>query len=83
MPALIASARIAAPGAVIGAMLTEWLAAGQGMGYGMLQDSNSFNYVDIRASVALLTGVSVLLYNVIAVLESAVLARFSLGEANA
>ena len=49
----------------------------------MLQDANSFNYVDIWASVALLTGVSVLLYDVIAVLELAVLARFSLGEANA
>ena len=83
MPALFAAARIAVPGAVIGAMLAEWLATGQGMGYGMLQDANSFNYVDIWASVALLTGVSVLLYNVIAVLESAVLARFSLRDANA
>ena len=83
MPALFASARIAVPGAVIGAMLAEWLATGQGMGYGMLQDANSFNYVDIWASVALLTGVSVLLYNVIAILESAVLTRFSLRDANA
>jgi ABC-type nitrate/sulfonate/bicarbonate transport system permease component len=83
LPALFASARIAVPGAVIGAMLAEWLATGQGMGYGMLQDANSFNYVDIWASVALLTGVSVLLYNIIAILESAVLARFSLRDANA
>jgi ABC-type nitrate/sulfonate/bicarbonate transport system permease component len=83
VPALFASARIAVPGAVIGAMLAEWLATGQGMGYGMLQDANSFNYVDIWASVALLTGVSVLLYNVIAIAESAVLARFSLRDANA
>ncbi len=65
------------------AMLAEWLATGQGMGYGMLQDANSFNYVDIWASAALLTGVSVLLYNVIAILESAVHARFSLRDANA
>jgi ABC-type nitrate/sulfonate/bicarbonate transport system permease component len=80
LPALFASARIAVPGAVIGAMLAEWLATGQGMGYGMLQDANSFNYVDIWASVALLTGVSVLLYNLIAIAESAVLARYSLRE---
>ena len=71
------------PGAVIGAMLAEWLATGQGMGYGMPQDANSFNDVDIWASAALLTGVSVLLYNVIAVLGSAVPARFSLRDANA
>ena len=42
-------------GAVVGAMLAEWLATGLGMGYGMLQDANTFNYVDIWASVALLT----------------------------
>jgi len=83
VPALFASARIAVPGAVIGAMLAEWLATGQGMGYGMLQDANSFNYVDIWASAALLTGVSVLLYNMIAIAETAVLARFSLRDANA
>ena len=46
------------PGAVIGAMLAEWLATGQGMGYGMQ-------------------------YNSIAILESAVPARFSLRGANA
>ena len=78
LPALFASARIAVPGAVVGAMLAEWLATGVGMGYGMLQDANSFNYVDIWASAALLTGVSVLLYNLIAVAESAVLTRFSM-----
>jgi ABC-type nitrate/sulfonate/bicarbonate transport system permease component len=78
LPALFASARIAVPGAVVGAMLAEWLATGVGMGYGMLQDANSFNYVDIWASAALLTGVSVLLYNIIAIAESAVLTRFSM-----
>lgn len=80
LPALFASARVAVPGAVIGAMLAEWLATGKGMGYGMLQDANAFNYVDIWASVALLTGVSVLLYNIIAIAESAVLSRFSLRD---
>ncbi len=78
LPALFASARIAVPGAVVGAMLAEWLATGVGMGYGMLQDANSFNYVDIWASAALLTGVSVVLYNLIAIAESGVLARFSM-----
>ena len=78
LPALFASARIAVPGAVIGAMLAEWLATGVGMGYGMLQDANSFNYVDIWASAALLTGVSVVLYNLVAIAESAALTRFSM-----
>ena len=44
------------PGAVvIGAMPAEWLATGQGMGYGMRQDANSFNYADIWASAARLS----------------------------
>jgi len=81
LPALFASARIAAPGAVVGAMLAEWLATGVGMGYGMLLDANTFNYVDIWASASLLTAVSVLLYNLISIAESAVLARFSLSDA--
>jgi ABC-type nitrate/sulfonate/bicarbonate transport system permease component len=81
LPALFASARIAAPGAVVGAMLAEWLATGVGMGYGMLLDANTFNYVDIWASAALLTAASVLLYNLISIAESAVLARFSLSDA--
>ena len=38
----------------------------------MLEDANSFNYVDIWASAALLTGVSVLLYNMIAIAETAI-----------
>jgi ABC-type nitrate/sulfonate/bicarbonate transport system permease component len=68
---------------VIGRVLAEWLATGQGMGYGMLQDANSFHSVGIWASVALLAGVPVLVYYVIAVLESAVLTRFALRDANA
>jgi ABC-type nitrate/sulfonate/bicarbonate transport system permease component len=83
LPALFASARIGVPGAVIGAMLAEWLATGKGLGYAMLQDANSFDYGHLWASVALLTGVSVLLYNAIAVAESAVLARFALRDRGA
>ena len=37
---------------VIGAMPAEWLATGQGMGYGMRQDANSFDYADIWAPAA-------------------------------
>ena len=37
LPALFASLRIAAPLALIGALLAEWLATGKGLGYLMLQ----------------------------------------------
>lgn len=78
LPALFASARVGVPGSIVGAMLAEWLATGQGLGYAMLQDSNTFDYNHLWASVAVLTAVSVLCYNAIAAAETLVLARFSL-----
>jgi ABC-type nitrate/sulfonate/bicarbonate transport system permease component len=80
LPALFASARIGVPGALIGAMLAEWLATGKGLGYGMLQDSNTFDYDHLWASVAMLTLVSVLLYNAIAAIENLMVARFAFGS---
>jgi ABC-type nitrate/sulfonate/bicarbonate transport system permease component len=77
LPALFASARVGVPGSIVGAMLAEWLATGQGLGYAMLQDANLFDYDHLWASVAVLTLVSVLFYNAIAAVETVVLARFS------
>ena len=37
VPAFFASARVGVPGALIGAMLAEWLSTGQGLGYAMLK----------------------------------------------
>lgn len=76
LPAFFASARVAVPGALIGALLAEWLATGQGLGYGMLLDSQTFEYTQLWASVAVLTVVSVLVYYLVAALEGLVLARF-------
>jgi ABC-type nitrate/sulfonate/bicarbonate transport system permease component len=44
VPAFFASARVGAPGALIGALLAEWLAIGQGLGYAMLKDTQTFEY---------------------------------------
>ena len=76
LPALFASARVGVPGALIGAMLAEWLATGKGLGYAMLQDSNTFDYDHLWASVVVLTTVSVVIYYGVAALEAVVLARF-------
>ena len=38
---------------LIGAALAEWLATGQGMGYGMAQDADGFDYADILARFSL------------------------------
>jgi ABC-type nitrate/sulfonate/bicarbonate transport system permease component len=76
LPSIFASARIAVPGALIGALLAEWLATGKGLGAQMLSDGATFLYDDLWASVVVITVVSVLIYAAVGVLETAVLSRF-------
>lgn len=77
LPSLFASARIAAPLAVIGALLAEFLATGEGLGYLMLQAVSTFEADQMWSGVAIVTVFSVLLYAVISALEQLVLARFA------
>jgi ABC-type nitrate/sulfonate/bicarbonate transport system permease component len=77
LPSLFAGARVGVPGALVGAMLAEWLATGKGLGYAMLQDTNTFEYTDLWASVAVLTTVSVALYGAVTILQTLVLRRFA------
>jgi ABC-type nitrate/sulfonate/bicarbonate transport system permease component len=81
LPSLFASARLGVPSSLVGAMLAEWLATGKGLGYSMLLDPQSFDYAALWASVAVLTLVSIVLYNVVAGMETAVLRRFGNGAA--
>ncbi|ROO89681.1 ABC-type nitrate/sulfonate/bicarbonate transport system permease component [Actinocorallia herbida] len=76
LPAFFTSARISAPGAIIGAMLAEWLATGKGIGYRMLQDVSTFESDNLWTSVVVITLVSLAVYSVISVVENIVLARF-------
>lgn len=76
LPAFFASARIAVPGSIIGALLAEWLATGKGLGWTMLQAGVTFDYSAVWASVVIITTVSVIGYAVVGIIETAVLARF-------
>lgn len=76
LPSVFAAARISVPGSLIGALVAEWLATGQGLGGRILKDIGAFGYADLWASIAALTAVSVVLYTVLGLLESAVLSRF-------
>lgn len=81
MPSLFAAARVSVPGAVTGALLAEWLSTGQGIG-GMIQKfSASARFDDLWASVALITIITLLLYNLVQVAETAVLARMGMTTA--
>ena len=80
LPALFASARIAAPLALVGALLAEWLATGQGLGYLMLTAIPTAQYAKMWASVMIITVASVVLYSFISGIETYVLARYAPGQ---
>jgi ABC-type nitrate/sulfonate/bicarbonate transport system permease component len=77
LPALFASLRIAAPLALVGALLAEWLATGQGLGYQILASGALSNYNGLWSRVVVVTLCSVGLYKAIGGLEKLVMARFS------
>lgn len=77
LPALFASLRIASPLAIIGALLAEWLATAQGLGYLMLQSMVNFSLDTLWAAGALVTIFSVILYNVVSSVEGVVLAKYA------
>jgi ABC-type nitrate/sulfonate/bicarbonate transport system permease component len=76
MPAIFAAARISVPGALIGALVSEWLATGKGTGGVILTDIGAFGYSNLWASIVVLTSFSILLYTVVGLLETFVLARY-------
>ncbi len=80
LPALFASLRIAAPLALVGGLLAEWLATGDGLGYLMLESISTFKIDQLWSGVALVTTYSVVLYYGIASVERLVLARFGDGR---
>ncbi|GAA2364332.1 ABC transporter permease subunit [Nonomuraea africana] len=77
MPAVFASARISVPASIIGALIAEWLATGEGIGAEILRAIGGFRYDRVWADIVVVTGVSILAYAVVGVVESLVLARFS------
>jgi ABC-type nitrate/sulfonate/bicarbonate transport system permease component len=75
LPAIFASARIAAPGALLGAILAEWLSSGQGLGNLMVTSSSTANYSMLWACVVAITAVSIFIYNAVSAVERPVVAR--------
>jgi ABC-type nitrate/sulfonate/bicarbonate transport system permease component len=75
VPAIFASARISVPGALIGALLAEWLATGRGMGARLQTSVFEFGYDDLWAGVVVLTVVSLLIYAAVSAIESIVTTR--------
>ena len=78
LPSLFAAARVSVPGAVTGALLAEWLSTGAGIGGSILKFNASAQFEYLWSSVALITFITLLLYNVVQVIENIVLARMGM-----
>lgn len=77
LPSFFAAVKISVPGAITGALLVEWLATGQGIGYGIISAVGRAKTNEVWAYVVVITLVSILLYNLIGLFENYVLKRFS------
>jgi len=75
LPAFFAAVRISVPGAITGALLAEWLAVGGGIGGSIGGFIPQAQFTALWASVVAVTAVSLILYNVIQIVEDVVLAR--------
>lgn len=76
LPHVFASVRISVPGAIVGAMLAEWLVGFDGMGGVLSGYKGAGNYGGVWTIVALSVIVSIVLYAVATVVEAAVLAAW-------
>lgn len=76
LPSLFAAIRISVPGAITGALIAEWLATGQGIGFAVVSAAGQSKNNEVWALVIVVTVVSLLLYTLAQVLESFVLARY-------
>jgi ABC-type nitrate/sulfonate/bicarbonate transport system permease component len=76
LPQFLASARISVPGAIVGSMLAEWLVGFEGMGGILSGYKGQGNYGGVWTIVALSVLVSIVLYEVMTIVETALLARW-------
>jgi ABC-type nitrate/sulfonate/bicarbonate transport system permease component len=77
IPALMASARIAVPAALIGVIIAEWLVSGGGVGQYMIESQHSLDYGALWSAAVALTAASALVYAFVGMIEGAVLRRLA------
>lgn len=73
-PAFFASARIAAPTAVLAATVAEWLATGTGLGNMMAVDAATSRYTSLWSTVVVVTLIALAAYALVELVERWVLA---------
>lgn len=83
LPSLFAAARVSVPGAVTGALLAEWLSTGKGIGGNITKFNAAAQFDNLWAAVAIITFVTLALYNVVQLVENIVLARMGMSQSTA
>ncbi|MDQ0576163.1 ABC transporter permease [Agromyces albus] len=78
LPSFFAAVRISVPGAITGALLAEWLATGEGIGGSVGGYITQAQFSALWASVVVVTAVSLVLYNVVQIVENVVLTRMGM-----
>jgi ABC-type nitrate/sulfonate/bicarbonate transport system permease component len=73
VPALFAAIKISVPGAITGALIAEWLATGKGIGGAIVAAIGQAEINQVWAMGVVITVVSIVLYAVVGLGESAVL----------
>lgn len=76
VPAFFTAARIAAPYALTGALIAEWLVTGKGTGAQLLQAAGTSRYAELWATAVAIAVVMIAIYTVISIIESIVVDRF-------
>lgn len=71
IPSLLAAARVAIPGSILGAVLAEWLLTGGGIGHLMAVSLINSDFNALWASVVVVSGVSLALFEVLGAFEAA------------
>jgi len=78
LPSVFAAARVSVPGAVTGALLAEWLSTGTGIGGAILKFNAQAQFAQLWSSIALITIITLLLYNIVQIIENVVLTRMGM-----
>jgi ABC-type nitrate/sulfonate/bicarbonate transport system permease component len=66
------------PGAVTGALLAEWLSTGLGIGGAILKFSAQAQFAQLWGAIAIITIITLVLYNLVQIAESVVLTRMGM-----
>lgn len=78
LPSLFAAIRVSVPAAITGALLAEMLSTGNGIGRAAVTFATQAKFPDLWAAVVVVTAVSLILYQLVQILEAVVMARMGM-----